>query len=217
LFTLVLSLLSAGLSGQQSAEEYVRGASQAVSERRYEEIDGNPYRYSSYRPAFMLDAVLNRYDFDSLNYNGYSGRFEYVEDGKLRELSQRTFLRATVMEEDGSEHLYVWSANPRFSDQYAEVLFRGDFVTATLVYTVVADEKSAQTPGSAARGRRFNVKRYYYAQVNGELTTLSARAKKLAEELGHSRQIREFIKENDLKPGRREDLIRVLTFADTLF
>jgi hypothetical protein len=203
--------------GQQTEAEYLMEASRAVDPDRYAEVRGTPYRYKTFRPAAMFDVAVNRYELDSVNFNGFTHQFEYLVDGQVREFTQGNFLRVSISDDDGTEHTYGWGINPRFPRKYAELVHQGDYLTVTLIYDVLNDEKVVQDVGKTVRLRRFNPKRMHYALVDGELVPLTLSPKKIAADLGQEKAIRSFIKEHKLKPGRREDLHRILDYAERLY
>jgi hypothetical protein len=213
----MVSWLPLTVAAQLAQSDYPLEASRPVAEDRYGEVRGTPYRYASFRPGALFDVTVRRYEFDSLNFNAFTSQFEYLTDGEVRELAQRKFLRASITDDGGEEHIYGWSINPRFPDKYAELIYRGEFITVTLIYDVVSDEKVVEDVGKTLRLRRFTPKRLYYAFVDGELVVLHLKPRKLATDLGFRREIGQFIREHNLKPERWADLLRILSFADDLY
>lgn len=201
----------------QTAEQYLESSSREADPNRYRDVRGDPYRYPSFRPGVLFDAGLNRYSVDSLNFNGFTSQFEYRTEGQLRELANRHFLRVQTVGEDGEPHVYAFGINPKFPEKYAELVYTGDFVTATLVYDVINDEKVVQDVGKTVRLRRFNPKPLYYAFVDGELVALHLNRRRLPADLGLKGPVSRFIREHDLDPQRRADLLRILAFADELY
>lgn len=213
---ILLFLFAPPLGAQQTDAEYLLDASRPTEAERYTGIRGTPYRYEAFLPGTIYDTALTPYALDSLNYNGFTQQFEYYTDGELRELANTNFLRAVIRLGDETSHVYGWNLNPKFRNHYAELLYTGKFLTATLVYEVVNDEKVVQDVGETKRLRRFDKSENYYATVDGELVALSSNAKRLATDLGFRAEITQFIKENKLKPGEREDLIKILAFTNEL-
>lgn len=203
-------------AGQQTEAEYLLETSRAVDLTRYENIRGTPYRYDDFLPGVIYDITLNPYELDSLNYNGFTHQFEYYANGELRELANNNYLRAVIQAGEDESHVYGWNLNPKFRNHYAELLYTGEFVSATMVYEVVNDEKIVQDVGETKRLQRFNKQENLYASVDGDLVALSSSAKRLADDLGYRSEITDFIKENKLKPSDRQDLVKILAFADEL-
>ncbi len=216
LLLILLSAFSGSALSQQSEAAYLLEASRPVSDDRYDDVRGTPYRYDEFLPGTIYDTALNAYELDSLNLNGFTSQFEYFVDGELRELANQNFLRAEIINPDGSTHVYGWNINFKFQNKYAELLFRGEYITGTMVYDVSNDEKVVQDVGKTVRLQRFNAKRHFYAMVDGELVALSSSSKRLADELGFKKDITTFIKDNQLKPGDHDDLIKILTYAEEL-
>ncbi|THH40389.1 hypothetical protein [Neolewinella litorea] len=214
---LLVLCLPLGLAGQQTEAEYLLTSSREVDPNRYREVRGDPYRYSTFRSGILFDGALNRYVVDSLNFNGFTSQFEYRANGELRELANRHFLRVQTTGDAGEPHIYAFGINPKFPDKYAELIYTGDFVTATLVYDVINDEKVVQDVGKTVRLRRFNPKPLYYAFVDGELVALRMSARRLPSDLGLKGPVSRFIKEHGLDPARRADLLRILQYADDLY
>ncbi|MGB3799034.1 MAG: hypothetical protein WA952_04420 [Lewinella sp.] len=214
---LVLCLWSAIAVAQQTEAEYLLDASIPVDTDRYKDIRGNPYRYDGFLPGTIYDNTLNAYEIDSLNFNGHRSEFEYYVDGELRSLNNLNFLRVEIVTEDGTQHDYGWNIVQAFPNAYAEILFAGDFITGLVVYEVINDEKVVQDVGKTLRLQRFSPKTHHYAVVDGELVSLSSKAKRLAGELGFPKQIQQRIKQQNLKPTRREELIEILAYAEELY
>ncbi|NJB86577.1 hypothetical protein GGR26_002345 [Lewinella marina] len=214
---LLVFCLPLGMAAQQTAAQYLESSSRAVDPDRYREVRGDPYRYATFRPGVLYDAALKRYAVDSLNFNGFTSQFEYRHEGKLRELANRHFLRVHTTGDEGEEHIYAFGINPKFPNKYAELVYTGDFVTATLVYDVANDVKVVQDVGKTMRLRRFTPSPHYYAFVDGELTTLRLNPRRLPSDLGLKGPVSRFIREHNLDPQRRADLLRILAYADELY
>ena len=216
LTAILLFVLVLPAAAQQTEAEYLLDASRPVALNRYEKIRGTPYRYDAFLPGTIYDITLNPYELDSLNYNGFTHQFEYYVGGELRELANNNFLRAVINLGEDESHVYGWNLNPKFRNHYAELLYSGEFVSATLVYEVVNDEKVVQDVGETKRLQRFNKQENLYASVDGDLIPLSNSPKRLAADLGYRNEITDFIKEHKLKPSDRQDLVKILAYADEL-
>ncbi len=200
------------------AAAYLIETSRLVDPDRYVEVRGTPYRYPEFQRIVLYDATLNQYHLERANLNGYTSQFEYyAPDGQLRELDPANFLRAEVMLEDSTKHIYGRGINPKFRDRYAQVIHRGDYITSTIVYDVINDEKIVQDVGRTLKLRRFSAKSLYFAMVDGEFTTLKMSAKNIAEDLGFKSQLLKFIKAEKLKVNDDADLVRIFEKAETLF
>jgi len=231
LFTLFLVCISCYLSAQSSDESsadtpeelstdalnYLVEASRAAEQKRYKDVRGTPFRYKEFGPGYLYDVTLNEYYIDSLNYNGFTSQFELYVDGQLRELNPNNFLRVEMVVSDDERHVYGRGINPKFRDRYAEVLYKGDFVTGTMVYDVKNEEKVVQDVGKTLKLRRFTPKSLHYAMVDGDFVTLKMTTKNVAEDLGFKSELIKFMKANKLKPGKREDLIKIYAKADELY
>lgn len=197
---------------------YLIETSRLIDPDRYPEVRGTPYRYKEFRNIVLFDATLNKYLLERGNYNGFSSQFEYyAPDGQIRELNPSNFLRAEVEMEDGTKHIYGRGINPKFRDRYAQIIHRGDYITATMIYDVKNDEKVVQDVGRTLKLRRFNAKSLYFAMVDGDFKVLKMTAKNVAEDLGFKSELLKFIKSEKLKVGKDEDFIQVLEKAETLF
>ena len=213
---ILLFLLHLPAAAQQTEAEYLLEASCPAAANRYEKIRGTPFRYDDFLPGVLYDTALNPYELDSVNYNGFTHQFEYYANGELRELAQNNFLRAVIHLGNDVSHVYGWNLNPKFRNHYAELVYSGEYVSATLVYEVVNDEKVVQDVGETKRMQRFNKQENFYASVDGDLLPLSMNAKRLAADLGYRSEIADFIKEHKLKPAQREDLVKILAYANEL-
>ena len=219
-FFLVFTALGATAQSKLTADDltYLLEASRVVDPERYPNVRGTPYRYADFDTIVVYDPAINAYVLDRANYNGFSNQIEfYTADGQLRELAQRNFLRAEVPQAEGKPHVYVFGLNPKFRDRYVQLLHRGDFVTATMVYDVKNDEKITQTVGKTLKFQRFNPKSLHFAIVDGDFLTLKLTSKQLAEDLGFKNELTKFIKANKLKPGQTEDLVRIYAEAERLW
>jgi hypothetical protein len=197
--------------------EYLVESSRAIDADRYVEVRGTPFRYKTFRSAVLYDVGVNKYALDSVNFNGFTHQFEYKWEGQWRELNPNNFLRAEIKDDDGTLHIYGRKINPRFPDKYAEIIYNGDFIVATMVYDVQNDEKIVQDVGRTLKLRRFSSKSLHFAMVDGDLLPMKLTAKNLASDLGYKSELTKFIKANKLKPGRRADLIKIYQKADELF
>ena len=140
----VLLLLCTCVRGQSElssdALNYLYEVSRKVDPDRYTEVRGTPYRYKDFGPIDVYDITLNKYRLDSANLNGFTSQFEFHVDGILRELEPNNFIRVEVVQEDGN-HKYARGINPKFRDRYAQIIYKGDNIIATMVYDVKNDEK----------------------------------------------------------------------------
>jgi hypothetical protein len=230
LFTLLLVCFSICLSAQAANEEsipspelsadaldYLIESSRAADLKRYKEVRGTPFRYKAFGPGYLYDVTLNEYYIDSLNYNGFTSQFEFYTDGQLRELNPNSFLRVEMVVAEEERHIYGRGINPKFRDRYAEIIYKGDYITGTMVYDVKNEEKIVQDVGKTLKLRRFTPKSLHYAMVDGEFVTLKLTPKNVAEDLGFKSELVKFMKANKLKPGKREDLIKIYAKADELY
>lgn len=203
---------------QKDAMAYLIEASREIEPDRYEGVRGTPYRYKEFGPVSVYDATLNEYPLERANLNGFTSQVEYyAPDGTIRELSPQNFLRLEVPQEDGSIHVYGRGINPKFYKRYAQIIYRGDYITATMVYDVKNDEKVVQDVGRTLKLRRFSAKSLHYAMVDGDFITLKMTAKSLAEDLGNKSALLKFIKSEKLKVTQDADLVRIYEKADSLF
>ena len=216
LTAVLLFLLLRPVAAQQTEADYLLDTSRPADPTRYEKIRGTPYRYDDFRPGVIYDITLNPYELDSLNYNGFTHQFEYYAKGELRELANNNYLRAVIQVTENESHVYGWNINPKFRNHYAELVYSGEFVSANLVYEVVNDEKVVQDVGETKRLQRFNKQENLYASVDGDLIALSTNPKRLAADLGYRNEITDYIKKHKLKPSQREDLVKILAYADEL-
>lgn len=197
---------------------YLIEASRAIDPNRYHDVRGTPYRYKDFGQIIVYDATLNEYPLERANLNGFTNQVEYYgSDGTIRELSPQNFLRLEVPQQDGSKHVYGRGINPKFRDRYAQIIYRGDYITATMVYDVINDEKVVQSVGETLKLRRFNAKSLHYAMVDGDFMTLKMNAKRLAADLGNKAALLKFIKSEQLKVNQDADLVRIYEKADSLF
>ncbi|MTB49691.1 hypothetical protein [Lewinella sp. W8] len=202
---------------QEEDYEYLIESSRAIDPDRYTEVRGTPFRYKTFRPAVLYDVGVNQYALDSVNLNGFTHQFEFKWEGQWRELNPNSFLRGEIKDDDGVLHTYGRKINPRFPNKYAEIIYNGDFIVATMVYDVQNDEKIVQDVGKTLKLRRFSSKSLHFAMVDGDLIAVKTTPKNLAADLGHKAELSKFIKANKLKPHRREDLIKIYQKADELF
>lgn len=199
-----------------AAADYLYEVSQAVDEQRYAEVRGTPYRYKEFGRIIIYDITLNKYVLDSANLNGFTSQFEYYTDGVLRELLPGNFIRAEVTDQEGETHKYARGINYKFRDRYAEIVYKGDNVVATMIYDVKNDEKVVQEPGKTLKLRRFNAKSLHFAMVDGEMVALVMTPKRIAKDLGFQKELGAFIKAEKLKPAKRADLIKIYEKTDDL-
>lgn len=217
-FLLVCAQVTLTAQADKSAEAYLIEASRAVDSTRYEDVRGTPYRYEDFGTVILYDPTLNPYQLERANFNGFTSQFEYyTDDGQLRELAGPNFLRVEVPQPDSSKHVYGFGLNPKFRKHYAQVIHRGEAITATMVYDVKNDEKITETVGKTLKFQRFNAKELHFAVVDGEFKTLKRTTKAIAEDLGHKAALIKFMKANKLKPTRMEDLVRIYAEAERLF
>lgn len=213
----ILLLLCTCVRGQSElssdAANYLYEVSRKVDPDRYTEVRGTPYRYKKFGKIAIYDITLNKYQLDSANFNGFTSQFEFYIDGILRELEPNNFIRVEVAQEDGN-HKYARGINPKFRDRYAQIVYKGDNIIATMVYDVKNDEKIVQDVGKTLKLRRFSAKSLHFAMVDGDLIPITLSAKKIAADLGFKKELAAFIKAEKLKPGKLTDLIRIYKQAD---
>lgn len=213
----ILLLLCTCVRGQSQlssdAANYLYEVSRKVDPDRYSEVRGTPYRYKKFGRIDIYDITLNKYQLDSANLNGFTSQFEFYIDGILRELEPNNFIRVEVAQEEGI-HKYARGINPKFRDRYAQIIYKGDNIIATMVYDVKNDEKIVQDVGKTLKLRRFSAKSLHFAMVDGDLIPITLSAKKIAADLGFKKELAAFIKAEKLKPGKLTDLVRIYEQAD---
>jgi hypothetical protein len=188
-----------------------------VDPNRYKEIRRTPHIFSEFVEARIYKT--NREFIDvPINYNGYTGTFEYKRDEDIIELDKAFFLKIDVFTDKYPKEfnsymsdttIFVRGLNP---DDYEKFYIQvyGDFAISVFKeFTVFIGENKIENVGNTITYEYFSPRFHYYFVRDGKPEMVKLKKKPILEYLGDKR-LNGFVKENKLQVDNEQDLIRLL-------
>jgi hypothetical protein len=196
---------------------YLLKTSWAVDPDRYNGIKGEPHLDKDFGPAILYDANGRAYHLKKVNFNRFSGRFDYLAtDGSMREILPINFPRISILRESAPPDDYVWRGNTKFTDTYAHLVYHGKNITATRIYEMENITTTLQDVGKTLEINRFVPKTHNWVVIEGSWQTFKINNKKLAAVLDDSGRLLKYINQEDLDAGDASDLRKIFAKADEL-
>lgn len=197
-----------------SKVKYLQRSLSAIPVERYAAFSGNPYYMEEFRGATLRDLTGTTFPLSSVNYNAHSGRLEFKSNGNWVEINPGYFPNAVFAGEDGATRLLVYGMLPDHKAFYSELIFRGKRFRAALHKKVFTFDN--ETYDASPITTRFAPKDLFYVEKSGRWQPVAMKNKAIAAALGHPKQLMAFVREHKLKVNQREDLIKIIEYADSL-
>ena len=181
---------------------------------RYDDVTGSAYMWDE--PVLVTLISLSQDPVKNVlgNYNMAEGEFEVYKDKEYIVLNKLEYPIIEYVNSDGEVTTLISIPNPELNFGYCiqhhkEVNF--------LILETKRKRKSEviiQTPGKTNKLNKFKKSSDYYIIKSGKLIKFKPSSKKIAKEFGHKKEIKKFIKSNDLKVKKVKDAVVLLKYMN---
>jgi hypothetical protein len=177
---------------------------------------GSPYLNEIFAPGTVYVASSDQNLGYQMRYNIYNDRIEVENDNTIYALIKDSDYSYKILDRT-FVYLGFKNRNEVLRKGYFQKLTNGK-VSLLLRYTCNYEpEKVGKPPVFKVTPARFTVKKSYYIMVDDQLTSISTNKKKLLEAFGsYKTKVKSYINSNKLKPGNERDLIRIITYYNSL-
>lgn len=194
-FTFLLITISNILWAQGVAT--VVKASHPLNPARYDEIKGSPYLYDTWYKAKIVGSDGKIYEDMAVNFNGLTHQLELKKDGRVSQLNNASYLKV-IIHTDSGEEAFFRGIHPAFGANLVCILFDGEHIKLLKMFTVRKQATEVQTPMNPTVFEKFVPNAEYYLMIDGDLTQIKLKKKKIIEALGHKSAIEAYVKENKI-------------------
>ena len=215
--TLILCYILLVNTNSWAQDVYISGkVNQNVDPARYDKIKGSPYLYNVWHRAQIISANGTIYNEQAINYNGLTQQLELKENGKTTPLPRNSFIKVLVeVGGDSITEVFLRRIHPDFGDKLVCIAYDGDRIKLIKIFTVRLEESGAQTPIYPTEFEKFVNQTEYYLMIDGNLSSITLKKKKVVKVLGHSADIEQFTKKNNLNLKKEGELIQLLKYYET--
>ena len=193
--------------GDNSVFTGVRSASEKTL--KYEEILGSPYFDKDFHEA----KVAENYEKINVRYNSYKDEIEFQKDNKIQVLpKQEVFSRIELF---NPKTVLVLLETNDLSGYYLE-LVSGKNILYKKIKTDFIDVVKAANSYASDKPATFKSKEaFYYIKTNSNLIQKPKNQKDFVDSYPELKdKINVFIKDNKIKFGKEEDLIKFVNFLN---
>jgi hypothetical protein len=209
LMGLILLLgMSLQVIGQTSNSIYTDNTGAA----RYSNIDGSPYFYKEWYSAEVIASSGKIYTEEKVNFNGYTNQLEYYEGDEIKEMRTGTFLKVSVITEDGRQH-FIRGIHAEFGLDLVCLLYDGQSIDFVKKLNVTVQEQNLPN----ATISKFIPSINYYLIKEGRLTKIPLKKKKILAVLkDRSEALEKYAEKEELGLKKEAEIIQLLGYYETL-
>ncbi len=182
-------------------------------------VKGSPYENEEYTQGKLIDEVTNQEKNCFFRYNAFTDEVEIKNDNKTETESMLKSKGIYILSE-GKEYRYnnyVTTDNQLFNQISICLLKEKPFSIHKYVIKEFVPEKKAQTSLEQDKPARLRTKDYYFIERNGTLIPIEIHKKTLVKSIpSHQKEVEKFIKSNKLKLKSEADLVKVITYYNSL-
>lgn len=181
---------------------------------QYDDAKGSPYLWKENKEVVIFDTNGTEYYSVSGNYNALDQEFEVYKGSDFIRLPHDTYVCIKVKTDKGEEYSLFSNVHPKLKNKYC--ILRGQNDKFKIYENVNAKMSvvTMETPGKATVVKKIKTSSKYYIVYGSDLISFKKSKKKLAKKFGHKKEIKKFIKENDLDVKNFQDLIVLFTYLD---
>ena len=211
--TLISLLLLVNLVLAQKQVKFFTN-SQEIDENRYEGVKGSPYLFKNWMTAVLVDDNDSVYNDVKLNFNGYEGDFEVLNNEKFIALDEQYYKNVKVKTDQG-EVLFQKELHPKNYDIFYQVVYKSERVTCFIDYSVgIIENKINGNMGTTTIFKKFKADPMHHIIINGSLQSARLTKSKLSKILGRNKTLNSYIKKNNLKFSSAFDLSKIMKFFE---
>ena len=185
---------------------------------KYDDIKGSPYLQDAFIPGRIYLTSGSYYDGVPLRYNVYDDHIEFQnKDGIAYYLDNPAeFSQITIGDDTFIHSMYIDENNHQMEGYFS--LIEGGKGQLLMKYRILYREAEEARPFIDPKPARFiSASDEYYIRVNDHKALCVKGDKPILDALAdHSKEVKAYIKENKLKSRKKDDLIKIIKFYNTL-
>ena len=222
---LILSALSfaCALNLEAQSYRYIFDNYRIPPPDRYADVEGNPMYFDHWVRGDILKSDGGKIEGVRLNYNGYTNELEVDLDTVMIALDPRWHIRADVSLNDNpglkdiqTSVAFQYGLHPDFGEGYGVILFLGDRYLLMKRFDVDQLKDTKNEYGRVEPKEIFIRTSTYFLREGNSFIKLKTKKKPLLDALHNDPRVEEFYVRNHLDGDREADLIRLVSFANTL-
>lgn len=178
----------------------------------YQDIEGNPYFERSFATANIENATTGI----KSRYNSYTDTVELLTEESIFELPRSEKYSRIVFTKAAATLLYV-NLSPDTEGYYFELVPGKYQLLKKMKAEYRAGQKAVNSFTPAIEPRFDNLDPVYYVKYDQKLTKIGKKEKDLLQAFpSHTQEIQQFLKKNRLKLTQESDLIKLVTYLNSL-
>ena len=197
-----------------------------IDENRYEGIEKNPYLFKEFASAEAHNKAKDEIEAYTLNFNGYTGEFEFIYQDKTIELDQNYYdeivVTSCVRGEDVPEKYnfesarFVKGLNPEAPGKFQMEVFSNKEIQVFKTFEARLSSREITDPArGVVKMETFSPGMDYFMVKDGKVHNIGLNKKKLIAVL-NAPAVESFMKKNKIKVKTEQELTRVLDFYHNL-
>jgi hypothetical protein len=208
---LAIGSLTDGVA-QQSVS--VLETTRPVDPSRYEDIKGSPYLYEVWVPAEIVGSNGEIYHDVLINFNGLTRQIEMKKNGMVSQMNPISYLKVIATTENGTETFFR-GIHPDLGAELLCLPYDGQRVKLLKEFSVKKQENEVQTPMRPTVFEKFVPSSEYYIMIDGNITPIKLKKKKIIEALGMKSEIDSFIKKEKINLSTEKGLVKLLNYYES--
>jgi hypothetical protein len=181
---------------------------------RYSDFTGTAYLWES--PVSVKLSSVNQQPIEGImgNYNMAEGEFEVYKDKNFIVLNKLEFPKIEYVNLEGQITTLISVSHPKLSFGYCVLHHQEENFMILERRKKLKSTRKVETPGQTQHMNKLKNSRDYYILKNGKLIKIKLSRNKITKEFGHKKEIKEYIKLNDLKVKKIKDAVILLKYMN---
>ena len=195
-----------------------------IDEDRYEDIKGSPYLFEEFVSGTLYQTNKDFIKDLKINYNGFSGSFEFEKDGKHYELDNEFYVKLEVVTDkfskDRSDNMsdttvFLRGLNPDDYTRFYMMVEGGENATIFKEFDVYESKRKIENVGLTIDVKNFGSQFLYYAVQGSTPKVFKLKSKTVLKTLGDKR-LELYTKNKGLKLDNEKDLRQLVKYYNSL-
>lgn len=186
-----------------------------IDSLRYQEVEGTPFLYDSWRLAKLTNRDGTVYNV-RLNFNGYEQKFEVDHSSYTATLNEDQFEKIEVLIEkgDSTQEWFIRGVHFEIALKLSNVIYRSDKILLIREFKVRLAEFTNEIYGDPEVHKKFVPARYYAILYKSKLYQITLNKKRLGKVFNDRELIDATIKQHKLKLSNEDDLIKLMALLN---
>ncbi|MDF1694652.1 MAG: hypothetical protein P1U56_02415 [Saprospiraceae bacterium] len=181
---------------------------------QYNDAKGDPYLWKDNKEVIVFDNKGLEYNSVKGNYNGLNHEFEVYKGTEYIKLPHDTYISLKVVNDKKIDYTLFSNVHPKLKNRYCILRGKGTTFRVYESFRAKMSVVTIQTPGKPTEVKKINSTSEYYLIHGTNLIQFKLNKKKILRLFGHEKEIKKFLKENDLNLRKIEEVIQLFTFLE---